>query len=255
MNHRCLPNSEDSFDKQILMPNNAKTPILVKNRLLAALPPEEFELFRKYLKAVSFEPGDVLFHTNDSIRRVYFPSDGMISLLSVTQSGQTVEIGYVAREGMVGVPLILGRTEMPYQATAQTHSSGFSMEAKDLIEYFQRYKSFNAALLRYVSILLKQLAQSGVCNNFHTIEARLCRWMMVMLDNSDSDVLMLTQEFIAYILGVQRTSVGMIAGNLQSAGIIRYRRGRIEIIDREKLAAAACECYRVIKNEYDSFLK
>lgn len=237
------------------MPNNAKTPALVKNRLLNFLPTDESEFLRKYLKAVAFEPGDVLFHSGDVIRRVYFPNGGMISLLSVTQSGQTVEIGYTSREGMVGVPLILGRREMPYEAVAQTASSGFSMEAKDLIEQFQKFKHLNAALLRYVSALLKQLAQSGVCNNFHTIEARLCRWMMVMLDHTDRDVLMLTQEFIAYILGVQRTSVGMVAGNLQSAGIIRYRRGKIEIVDRDKLAAAACECYWIVKNEYETFLK
>lgn len=237
------------------MPNNAKTPILVRNRLLSALPPDEYEFLRKYLKAVSFEPGDVLFHTGDVIRRVYFPNDGMISLLSVTESGQTVEIGYAAREGMIGVPLILGRKEMLYQATAQTPSSGFSMEARNIVDAFQRCKVFNTACLRYVSALLKQIAQSSVCNNFHTIEARFCRWMMTMLDYSDSDVLMLTQEFIAYILGVQRTSIGMIAGNLQSAGIIRYRRGKIEIVDREKLAATACECYRIVKNEYENFLE
>ena len=237
------------------MPDTPKMSVLVKNRLLAALPPAEYGLLKPLLKPVSFASGDILFHAGDPIRRVYFPNNGMISLLSVTHSGQTVEVGFTGEEGVVGLPLLLGRDEMPYQAMAQTPSEGFSVEAADIIGQFRRGGALHDVLLRYVFALIKQLMQTGLCHNFHNIEARLCRWLMIMLERSDTDYLTLTQEFIAHMLGVQRTSVAMIAGTLQAEGIIRYSRGRIEIIDREKLAATACECYLIVKDEFDNFLK
>lgn len=229
--------------------------VTAKNRLLVVLPPDIFKNMLPHFEAVSFVPGDILFQSGDKIRHVYFPLNGMISLLSVTEQGQTIEIGYTSHEGMIGLPIVLGRKEMPYQAMAQANTDCLRIEAKYAVEHFCRGGEFHDVLLRYVSALMKQLSQTGVCNHFHTIEARLCRWLLVMFGHSDSNVLNLTQEFLSHMLGVQRTSVGLVAGTLQSAGIIRYSRGKIELLDRKKMEAWACECYFIVKDEYDHFLE
>lgn len=226
----------------------------IKNRLLATLPAEIYESLFPHFEKVSFVPGDILFQSGDKIRHVYFPGNGMISLLSVTEQGQTVEIGYTSYEGMVGLPIVLGRDEMPYQAMAQAKTDCLRIEARIIVSYFCHGDRFHDVLLRYVSALMKQLSQTGVCNHFHSIEARLCRWLLVMFEHSDSNILYITQEFLSHMLGVQRTSVGLVAGTLQSAGIIRYSRGRIELLDSDKMKAWACECYFIVKDEYDHFL-
>ncbi|MGI8495528.1 MAG: Crp/Fnr family transcriptional regulator [Pyrinomonadaceae bacterium] len=226
----------------------------IKNRLLAALPVETYESLLPHFEEFSFVPGDILFQAGDKIRHVYFPGKGMISLLSVTEQGQAIELGYSSREGMVGLPIILGRDEMPYQAMAQADTDCLRIDSRIIVSYFRRGEMFQDVLLRYVSALMKQISQTGVCNHFHTIEARLCRWLLVMFEHSDTNILRLTQEFFSHMLGVQRTSVGLVAGTLQSAGIIRYSRGKIELLDRNKMKAWACECYFIVKKEYDHFL-
>lgn len=226
----------------------------VSNRLLAVLPKEEFVRIQPYLKTCNFRLGQIIYNEGDSINNVYFPQYGMISLLSMTQDGNTVEVAYTSEEGMVGLPIILGRNEMPYQALAQSKVECLYVEAEVIVKLFGELKVFHDVVLRYVFALMKQLSQTGVCNHYHTIETRLCRWLLIMRENSKSDTMQLTQEFLSHMLGVQRTSIGFVAGTLQTAGIIRYRRGTLEILDIERLKECVCECYHIVEEEYNKYL-
>ena len=223
----------------------------IANRLLTILPPDEFALIRPHLEAVSFPSGHFAALAGNSLKKCYFPNNGMISLLAETHNGSAVEVGFTGVEGMVGTPLLFGKNAMPYQALVQSPSDGYVVDLGVVRQLFANCGVFHDALLRYAYILIRQLTQSAVCNHFHTIEARLCRWLTVLCERSGRRDLRLTHEFLAHMLGVQRTSVGTIALELQRSGIINYRRGHIEIIDFQKLKAAACECYRVMEAEYD----
>lgn len=229
--------------------------LLPPNRLLSVLPIEEYEFLKPHLEAVSCPAGTILFQASDKIRYVYFPLNGMVSLLSTTEQGNTVEVGFTGKEGMVGLPIILGQNEMPYQALVQVSAKCFRVESKIIVNLFKQSGTFHSMSLRYVYLILKQVSQTCVCNHFHNIESRLCRWLAVMCERSEEKHLALTQEFLAHMLGVQRTSVGMIANTLQARGIIRYSRGKIEIVDLDALKRNVCECYQIIKSEYDNFLK
>ncbi|MEK7723510.1 MAG: Crp/Fnr family transcriptional regulator [Acidobacteriota bacterium] len=226
----------------------------VSNRLLSVLPKEEFVLIQPHLKTCNFRLGQIIYNEGDAINNVYFPQYGMISLLSVTQSGHAVEVGYTSEEGMLGLPIILGRNELPYQAMAQSKVECLYVESEIIVKLFGELKIFHDVVLRYVFALMKQLSQTGVCNHFHTIETRLCRWLLIMRQNAKSDTMQLTQEFLSHMLGVQRTSIGFVAGALQTAGIIRYRRGKLEILDIERLEECACECYHIVEEEYNKYL-
>lgn len=225
----------------------------LRNKVLSTLPAAELEFLKPHLETVSFSTGDIILQAGDAIRYVYFPRGGMISLLSVTQEGQTVEVGFTGFEGMVGLPVLLGRNEMPYQAMVQVPADCFRIEAKVILKLFKRCGAFHDVALRFIYVIFKQISQTCICNHFHTIEARLCRWLCVMYERSKENHLSLTQEFLAHMLGVQRTSIGMIANTLQAQGIIRYRRGKIEIVDYERLKQSACECFFIIKKEHEEF--
>ena len=235
------------------MSNTSDFRLSLQNRLLLSLPVKEIDFLKPHLEAVNLATGDIVFQAGDRIRHVYFPNDGMVSLLSVTEQGQTVEIGFSGFDGLVGLPVLLGRNEMPYQAMVQVPVTGFRADARIVLSLFQRCGVFHDIVLRYTYVVFKQISQTCVCNHFHTIEARLCRWLSVMHDRSKNGQLSLTQEFLANMLGVQRTSIGMIANTLQASGIIRYRRGKIEIVDYERLNRSACECFFIIKNEFEDF--
>lgn len=226
----------------------------ITNKLLKALPKEEFLLIQPHLKSCSFRLGQIIYNEGDSINNIYFPQYGMISLLSMMQDGHTVEVAYTSEEGILGLPIILGRNEMPYQAMAQSKVECLYVEAEIIVNLFNELKVFHDLVLRYVFALMKQLSQTGVCNHFHSIESRLCRWLLIMRDNSKSDTMQLTQEFLSHMLGVQRTSIGFVAGTLQNAGIIRYRRGKLEILDIERLQECVCECYHIVEDEYNKYL-
>jgi CRP-like cAMP-binding protein len=236
------------------MSNTLNSRHLIRNRLLSVLPADEIDLLKPNLEMLSLTPGDVLYQAGDAIRYVYFPNTGMISLISVTEQGQTVEVGYTGYEGMVGLPCILGQQEMAYQAMVQVAADCFRVDAKIIKSLFKKNGTFHDVALRYVYVIIKQISQTCVCNHFHTIEARLCRWLTVMCERANNKQLSLTQEFLAHMLGVQRTSVGMIANSLQASGVIRYRRGKIEIVDFERLKQCACECYFIVRDEYGKFL-
>src|SRR5215204_2340499 len=236
------------------MSNTSSPRLSVKNRLLTALPDSELDFLRPHLEPVSFAPGNIIYQAGDSIRSAYFPNNGMISLLSVTEQGQTVEIGFAGYEGMVGLPVMLGKNEMPYQAMVQVKADCLRVETKHILELFNRGGAFHDIVLRYFYVVVKQISQTCVCNHFHTIESRLCRWLTVMSERSGDKHLTLTQEFLSHMLGVQRTSIGMISQSMQLSGIIRYRRGKIEIVDNERLRNAACECFFIVKEEQEKFI-
>lgn len=222
------------------------------NRLLSALPENELDILRPHFELVNLKLGTVLAEPGDIVRTCYFPLKGMISLLSVTEQGQTVEVGYTGREGMIGLVALLGKNEILYQWMAQANTDALAVDAEIVHDLFNRDSAFHNLLLRYVYALLKQISQTCVCNHFHTIEARLCRWLAVISERSNSERLSLTQEFLAHMLGVQRTSIGLIANSLQQAGIIRYSRGVVDILDGDRLRKAACECYFIVNGEYEN---
>ena len=220
------------------------------NGLLSALPDDEFDILRPHLNQATFKPGTILAEPGDIVKTCYFPIKGMISLLSVTEHGQTVEIGYTGREGMAGLVALLGKNEILYQHLVQAQTECLTVEAEVIHGLFCRKGVFHDMVLRYLYALLKQLAQTSLCNHFHTIEERLCRWLAVMTERSQSDRLELTQEFLANMLGVQRTSIGLIATSLQEAGIIKYSRGVVDVRDINRLRNSACECYSIVNGEY-----
>lgn len=234
---------------------DSSTCLLTGNRLLSALPKTELDLLRPYLEPVPLAVGTVLANPGDRISRCYFPTKGMISLLSVTENGQAIEVGYTGTEGMAGLAPIVGEVETLYQLLVQAETVCLAADAKAIRDLFNKGGAFHDLLLRYVYALLKQMSQTCLCNHFHTIETRLCRWLTVMCERSGNKRLSLTQEFLAHMLGVQRTSIGLIAHTMQAKGIIRYSRGRLEVIDIDTLRASACECYRIVNAEYGRLYK
>lgn len=227
----------------------------VRNKLLSVLPDDEMNFLAPHFEHIVLSPGQLIYQAGDSISGIYFPNGGMISLLSVTEQGQTVEVGFTGYEGLIGTPVLLGQNEMPYQALTQAEADCLRVDAQTALKLFKRGGVFHNIVLRYVAVILKQLSQTCICNNFHRIEARLCRWLTVMCERSGNTRLRLTQEFLANMLGVQRTSIGLIANALQEKGIIKYRRGKIEIINFDLLKNSACECFSIIKDEQEKFIE
>lgn len=232
----------------------AKPALRIRNHLLGSLRRDEFQFIRPHLEAVTLENGRLLADLYDPLRHCFFPNNGMISLLSVTESGDTCEVGYIGYEGIVGLPVIFGRNEMPYQLLVQATSEGYRVPVDVVAKLFGRNGNFHDHALRFAYVLLRQFAQTSACNRFHDIQSRLCRWLVVMVERSDDFNLLLTQEFLSYMLGVQRTSVSQIANSLQDAGIIKYRRGKIEVRDLDRLRSLTCECYAVINEELAFFV-
>jgi CRP-like cAMP-binding protein len=218
-----------------------------RNRLLAALLPADFALLAPDLKDMRFKLGVVLHETGDRIEQVYFPRSGMISLLAVMQAGNGIETATIGREGAVGIMVGLGGRIAVSRAVVQVGGNLSQIS----VARFQAAVSASTAIRdligRYNDVQMTLVHQSAGCNALHHVETRLCRWLLQTRDRSDSDTLSLTQEFLSEMLGVQRTTVTLLASELQSAGLIRYRRGQIEIVDRAGLEGKACECYEVIR--------
>lgn len=225
-----------------------------ENRILATLPRDEYERLLPRLESVRLTQGKILYNAGDVVRYAYFPKGGMVSLLSVTEDGRTIEVGMIGDEGMAGIPVVLRVNRAPYRVMVQLTANAMRIRGDVLREEFNRGGKLQDLLLRYTHTLLTQVAQSAACNRFHTVEERLCRWLLIGRDRVHTDTLQLTQEFLSHMLGVPRTSVTMIAGTLQADGLIRYRRGKITIIDRQGLETASCECYRVVREEISHFL-
>jgi len=203
---------------------------------------------------VRLTPGKILYDVGDTVRHAYFPRGGMISLLSITEDGRTVEVGMVGNEGMIGLPTVLRCNVVPYQVMVQFAGNTLRISANALKAEMSRNTQLQEILLCYTHALLIQIAQSAACNRFHTVEGRLCRWLLVSRDRLTTDTLLLTQEFLSHMLGVPRTSVTAVARLLQEQGLIKYRRGKIVIINRAGLETHSCECYRLVRNEIEQFL-
>lgn len=225
-----------------------------QNRLLAALPASEYERLAPHLQLVSLPIRQVLYEPNEPIKYVYFPIGSMVSLVSIMKDGSTIEVGLVGNEGMVGVPVILGGNITTTKAFVQVSDNALQMDADLLKSEFNRGGQLQLLLLRYTQALLTQVSQSAACNRFHTIEERLARWMLLVADAVESDEFMLTQEFISQMLGTRRSGVTVAAGTLSQAGMLRYSRGKITILNREALEATSCECYGVIRDEFTRLL-
>lgn len=225
-----------------------------ENRVLASLPREEYERLRPHLEPVRLAPGKILYDAGDVVRHAYFPKGGMVSLLSITEDGRTVEVGMIGDEGVAGISVVLRVNRAPYQVMVQLQAGAMRIKGEALRREFDRGGKLQDLLLRYTHTLLTQVAQSAACNRFHTVEERLCRWLLIGRDRVQTDTLQLTQEFLSHMLGVPRTSVTMIAGSLQRDGLIRYSRGKITILDPGGLETASCECYQVVREEIGHFL-
>ena len=209
---------------------------------------------RPHRETVRLTKGQVLYDAGDAIRHLYFPMGGMISLLSTTRDGASIEVGMIGNEGVAGLAVLLGINRAPYRVIVQIPGNAIRVRADALKKVFDRGGRLHDLLLKYTHTLLIQIAQSAACNRFHTVEERLCRWLLISRDRVYSDTIYLTQEFLSYMLGVPRTSVTAVAGKLQRAGLIRYSRGKIQITDRPRMEAASCECYDIIREDIRLFL-
>jgi CRP-like cAMP-binding protein len=227
---------------------------LFKNRLLATLPRHEYERLRPSLKIVPLPKGKIIYELGDEVRNAYFPLNGMLSILSITEDGSTVEVAMVGNEGLTGLPLILKAQRMPFRVMVQLPGNAMMMPGHTLREEFNRGGNFQVMLLRYAHTLVTQIAQSAACNRFHSVEKRFCRWLLIACDRVKTDTFHLTQEIISQMLGVPRTAVTMTAVRIQQMGLIRYSRGKIVILDRKGLESASCECYRIVAEEIEHLL-
>ena len=225
-----------------------------QNHLLAALPADEFERLAPHLELVAMPLGEVLYESGGQLHYVYFPTTSIVSLLYVLQDGASAEIAVVGNEGVLGISLFMGGETTPSRAVVQSEGHGYRLAGQLLKDEFNRAGALLRLLLRYTQALLTQMSQTAVCNRHHSVEQALCRWLLLSLDRLPSTTLSMTQEMIANMLGVRREGVTEAARRLQAAGLIRYTRGRIEVLDRPGLEKAVCECYAVVKLEFDRLL-
>jgi CRP-like cAMP-binding protein len=229
------------------MSGRANSPI---NQILAALPVSEYQRLASHLKPVNLISGEILLEPNEPIQKIYFPQRAMISLVSIMMDGSTTEIGLIGNEGMIGLPSILGGNSTSSRTIVQISGTALEISAEVVHQEFQRGEKLHQLLLLYTQALLTQVSQSAACNRQHNIEQRLARWLLSVHDCILQDELPLTQEFIANMLGTRRSGVTVAAGVLQQAGIINYSRGRITILDQQRLEEVACECYHLVQNEF-----
>jgi CRP-like cAMP-binding protein len=221
------------------------------SKLLAALPSEIRERLRPQLELVSLELGASVYEAGGQQAYVYFPTNSIISLLNVMKNGSSAEIAIVGNEGLVGISLFMGGDTTPSRAVVQSAGHAYRLKLKLLKEEFENGGALQHLLLRYTQALITQMAQTAVCNRHHSVEQQLCRWLLLSADRLPTNELRMTQELVANMLGVWREGVTEAAGSLQAAGMIRYNRGHITILDRAKLERSVCECYAVVKREFE----
>ncbi len=227
------------------------SPSLLQNRLLDALPADAQGRLFPYMKPVDLPLGKVLYESGDALHHVYFPTDSIVSLLYVMESGASAEISVVGNEGLIGIAVFMGGESTPSRAIVQSAGSAFSLPSELLRHEFNNHADMRMLLLRYTQALITQMAQTAVCNRHHSIDQQLCRWLLLSLDRLGSSQLIMTQELIANMLGVRREGVTDAAGKLQDIGVIEYKRGHIKVLDRPGLEKLCCECYAVVKKETD----
>ena len=225
-----------------------------RNRLLALLDPKDLDCLRPHLKPTTFDYRKSLYEANSPISSVYFPIDGVASLVNTMANGSAAEVGTIGNEGIVGLPVIFGDRYAPTSAYIQVPGSGLRLQADVLSSEIDRSCTMRRVLLHYAHAFFNQVAQSAACNHFHSVEQRCCRWLLMTHDRVQSEQFLLTQEFLGMMLGVRRTSVTAAAGMLKRQKLIEYRRGQVTILNRAGIEKRACECYAVSKQEFDHLL-
>jgi CRP-like cAMP-binding protein len=225
-----------------------------QNRLLAALPADVYERLQPDLELVPLALGQMIYEANDTLSHVYFPTTAIVSLLYTMENGTTAEMGLVGCDGVVGIAVFMGGDTTPNRAVVQSAGDAYRLELKHFRDEFRRVGELHRLLLLYTQALLTQMSQTAVCNRLHSVEQQLCRCLLLSHDRLESNELVMTQELIANMLGVRREGVSVAAHHLQNAGLIRYARGHITIVDRPGLESKVCECYQVVKTECDRLL-
>lgn len=226
----------------------------LQNCLLACLPGDDYLRIEPYLELVEMPLGNALYESGMQIRHVHFPTTSIVSLLNVMENGSSVEVAVVGNEGIVGVSLFMGGETTLSRAIVQSAGHAYRMRGQQIKDEFLRAGPMQHLLLRYTQALLTQMAQTAVCNRHHSLDQQLCRWLLLSFDRLPGTELIMTQELIANMLGVRREGVTEAAGNLQRAGLIEYRRGHIKLLDRRGLEERVCECYDVVKREFQRLL-
>jgi len=224
------------------------------NRLLASLPESDYQVLAAQLERMPMPLGMAVYESGSAQGFVYFPVDSIVSLLYVLESGASTEIAVTGNEGLVGISLFMGGESTPSRAIVQSAGHGYRVRGALLRQLFESSGDVQHLLLRFTQALITQMTQTAVCNRHHSVDQQLCRWLLLMLDRLSSSEVLMTQELIANMLGVRREGVTEAAGKLQAEGLIEYRRGRISVLDRPQLEARVCECYGVVKKEYDRLL-
>jgi len=224
------------------------------NRLLAILPPATYDKLEPFLEPTPLPLGMAVYESGGKQGYVYFPTSAIVSLLYVLENGSSAEIAITGNEGLVGISLFMGGETTPSRAVVQSAGAGYRLKASVMKTAFDLDGDLQHLLLRYTQALITQMAQTAVCNRHHSVDQQLCRWLLLSLDRLPANELVMTQELIANMLGVRREGVTEAAGRLQAAGLINYRRGHITVLDRAGLEARVCECYAVVKKEYDRLL-
>jgi CRP-like cAMP-binding protein len=224
------------------------------NRLLSLLSDHDYERLRPHLSHVAFEYRKSLYEASRSIDYVYFPIDGVASLVLTTSDGSSAEVGTIGSEGLVGLPVCLGDRDAPSSVYVQVPGTALQIDARIFRGELERSPTLNLIMLRYAHAFFNQVAQSAACAHLHRVEQRCCRWLLMTRDRMPSGDFLLTHEFLGMMLGVRRTTVTDVMGSLQKAGLVRYRRGHVSILDHEALQQRACECYEISKLEFDRML-
>src|SRR2546423_9611672 len=225
------------------------------NRILTALPHEEFERLRPKLREINFHIGETVYLPEQKMDYAYFVNSGIISWLAAVENGNTVEAGVIGPEGIAGVAIVLGANSTPNQGLAQSEVRASRIAARDLIEEFRQNGKLSGMLLRFVQSMFTQVAQTAACNRLHTLDQRLARWLLMTHDRIGESSLPLTQEFLSRMLGVRRAGVSVAANSLRQQRLIDYHRGDIVVVDRAGVERLSCECYKIVKQEYDTYLK
>ena len=230
-------------------------PARPRNIILSQLPEAEYSTLARWLQPVDLPLNMALSEPNQPIEYIYFPNSGLISTDALSEKGETVEVGVIGREGFAGLPALLEQPQMSHVVVMQGAGEGFRIKSRIVHEEFLKGRMLQRIVHRFAYLQLVQITQSVLCNRVHEVEERLARWLLTSADRTEAESLQLTQEFLAQMLGVQRSTVTVAAGSLQNKGLISYSRGRIDILDRPKLIASACECYQIVSSSYQRILK
>lgn len=227
---------------------------LKRNRLLAALSPEDLERIKGDFQPIEVKRGDLLYDNGDRLKYIHFPVDCLISLLYITEHGMMAEIAIIGCDGMVGVAGILGGISTPHRAIAQSNGTLYRISVEDFCHEVDRADGLEKTVLRFIQALITQIAQTAVCNQFHRLDEQLCRWLLISHDRLTSDRIEMTHDMIATMIGVRREGVTVALKRLSNRGAIKTARGEITVVDRDSLESCACECYDVVANEYERLL-